>query len=314
MDAHAELAIAIQSFKDLMRLRDPKQVVDWTPSAQQRGAYAALAECTLEGLTRLEQIERRQLLSEGVVQSFVPEGMLPFIREQMKPRVPEILAALDYLDPEGKVLREFLYEFAPSMAPSYAVRATFEQGLQEISSLIDRNSDVDYGYLPDTAYEVLDSKLIMFEPDAWLHRVNEVLPIRTTKRGVELPVHVRLRLEELYRVYVFGCWISVFSLCRSILEYAILDNLHKWKIEQSWPSGRDGKSKGKKLSHLIEEVSVRCPQIKEPMERLRDYGNDYLHPKTTRVSKQSLLDRQPAAKQAMATLVSVVESLYLAHN
>jgi hypothetical protein len=69
----------------------------------------------------------------------------------------------------------------------------------------DRNSDRDLDYRPDTAYEVLDSKLILFEPDAWLQRVN--LPIRTSKRGVDLPLHVRMRLEELYRVYVFGCWV-----------------------------------------------------------------------------------------------------------
>jgi hypothetical protein len=121
-----------------------------------------------------------------------------------------------------------------------------------------------------------------------------------------------MRLEELYRAYIFGCWLSVLSLCRSILEYAILDNLHKCKIEQSWPPDRDGKRKEKKLGHLIEEVSVCCPEIKKPMERLRDYGNEYLHPKKSRISKESLFERQPAAKQAMATLIPVVESLYLA--
>ena len=295
-----------------MRLRDPRLVGDWSPSTEQRSEFVALAESVLEGLTRLEQIERRQLLSEGVVQSFVPEGMLTFIRDQLKPRVQDILGALDCLDPEGKLIRELLYELAPASGSSYAVRDTFEQGLQEIYSLIDRNSDVDFDYLPDTACEVLDSKLIMFEPDAWLQRVNEVLPIRTSKRGVDLPLHVRLRLEELYRAYVFGCWLSVLGVSRAILEYAILDNLHKFKIEPSWPPDQSGKRKEKKLSHLIEEVSLCCPQIKAPMERVRDYGNEYLHPKKSRISKESLFERQPAAKEAMATLIPVVESLYLA--
>jgi hypothetical protein len=314
MDVQAELAIAKQSFEAMISLCEPRLVVAWTPSNEQRTAYVRFAEQSLDGLSRLEQIERRRLLNEGIVQSFVPEGILTFIREQMKPRVREIIAALDSLDPEGKLFRELMYDFEPATGPSFAVRCTFEEGVQQIYQLLERNPDWedDHSFVPDTAVEVLDSKLINFEPDEWLKRAGEILPIRTSKRDVALPMHLRMRLEELYRAYVFGCWLSVLGLCRSILEYAILDNLHKWKIEQLWPPERDGKRKEKKLGYLIEEVSLCLPQIKEPMERLRNYGNEYLHPKKSRVSKESLLDRQPAAKQAMAALIPVVESLYLA--
>ena len=315
MDRHAELALAIQSFKDLMELRDPGLVRDWSPTSEQRSGFVALAEIVLDGLTRLEQIERRQLLSEGVVQSFVPEGMLTFIRDQMKPHVKEIRAALDSLDPEGKLIRELLYDFGlPAVGSGKTVRGTFEEGVQQIYQLLERNPNWngDRSFVPDAAVEVMDSKLINFQPDDWLERAGEILPIRTSKRGVDLPVHVRMRLEELYRVYTFGCWLSVVGLCRSLLEYVILDNLHKWKIVALWPADRDGKRKEKKLWHLIDEVSVCCPTLKESMEQLRDYGNEYMHPKKTRVSKESLFKLQPAAKEAMATLVIVVEGLYLA--
>jgi hypothetical protein len=313
MDVQAELAIAKQSFESMLSLCEPRLVGAWSPSNEQRTAYVRFAEGALDGISRLEDIERRKLLREGVVQSFVPEPMLRFLREQVKPCVNDIHAALDCLDPEGKLIRELFYDFRPAIGSSSAVRGTFEEGVQQVYQLLERNQDWedDHSFVPDTAIEVLDSKLINFEPDEWLKRAGEVLPIRTSKRDVALPMHLRMRLEELYRAYVFGCWLSVLSLCRSILEYVILDNLHKWKIEQSWPPDRDGKRKEKKLGHLIEEVSVRCPQIAESMGRLRDFGNEYLHPKKSRISKESLFERQPAAKQAMATLVPVIESLYL---
>jgi hypothetical protein len=121
------------------------------------------------------------------------------------------------------------------------VKATFDEGLQQIYSLIDRNPDQQFGFLPDTAYEVLNSKLIAFEPDLWLDRAAQLAPIRTERKNALLPVHVRFRLEELFRSYVFGCWLSVFALARALLEYAILDNLHKFDIDRLWPRDREGK-------------------------------------------------------------------------
>jgi hypothetical protein len=158
----------------------------------------------------------------------------------------------------------------------------------------------------------LDSKLIQFEPDAWLDRVGELLPIRTHKSNPVLPIHVRLRLEELYRAYVFGLWLSVFGLSRAILEYSILDNLSKFKIEPTWPPDRDGSRKEKKLSHLIDELAEHLPQYKRSMTLLRDYGNDYLHPKRSQVSKESLFQRQGSAQAVVSALVEVVEAIYLA--
>ena len=48
------------------------------------------------------------------------------------------------------------------------------------------------------------------------------------------------------------------------------------------------------------------------MERLRDFGNDYLHPKKSSVSKETLVQRQRSAQKAVGMLVDVVEAIYLA--
>lgn len=314
MNPLAELALAKQAFESLLAMCEPNEALTWQPSDEARKAYVKLAERALDGLDKVSHLESRQLLSEGHLQSFIPESMLIFVREQMKPRVNALRAALDHFDPNGKLFREVLEEMARPSGANGLVKIAFETGLQQVFDLIERNPDWgdDRHFLPDTAYEVFDSKLINFEPDAWLDRAGELLPIRTNKSNVELPSHMRLRVEELYRAYVFGCWLSVLGLSRAILEYAVLDNLHKFRIDPSWPADRNGKRKEKKLSDLIDELTEHLPQYNEPMERLRDYGNKYIHPKTSKVSKGSLFQRQAAAKDAVSTLVEVVEGIYLA--
>jgi len=312
MDALADLAVARQSFETLLSMYEPKDVHAWNPSKEQRNEYVRLCGRILDGLDSVEGIEQSLLLNEGRVQSYVPEAMLTFVREHMKPQMAHIKAALDHLDPDSKELRDFFYEFDRTCGARFSVRGSFEEGLEQIYQLLDRNPEWgdDHPFVPEKVREILESKLISFEPDAWLGRAHEILPIRTTRSNVDLPMHVRVRLEELYRAYVFGLWLSVLGLCRSILEYAILDNLHKYNIDPSWAPDREGSRKEKKLSHLVDEVTGHSPNLKKPMDRLRDLGNEYLHPKKSRVSKESLLQRESAARTAMSTLVQVVEDLY----
>ena len=243
--------------------------------------------------------------------------MLLFIREQITPRFGALRTALDRLDPDGATVRHLLDELSEPRKATGRVKRTFESGIEQIESLLDRNPDWedDHDFVPDTAYEVIDSQLVDFCPDLWLERADELVPIRTNKRDVLLPIHVRLRIDELYKAYVFGCWLSVLALTRAILEYAILDNLHKFAIEASWPAlGRDMKGKEKRLVQLIDEVGTYLPDLKDSMKKVRDYGNDYLHPKKSRVSKEMLLQRQAAAKDALFAVVGVVEGLYLAQR
>jgi hypothetical protein len=222
---------------------------------------------------------------------------------------------VDRLDPEGAEVRKLGDEIA-ALKTGGGVRSTFESGIQQIWELLERNPDWDdHGFMPDAAYEVIESKLIDFDPDAWLERAEELAPIRTNKIDVLLPMHVRLRIDELYRAYLFGCWLSASALARSVMEYAILDNLHKFGIDPRWPPlDQNPKGKEKKLTHLIEEVGHHLPTLKDSMEALRDYGNEYLHPKKSQVSKEMLMQRQGAARDALTKMVSVVEGLYLAQK
>lgn len=256
--------------------------------------------------------EKREILKEGTVQIDISDSASAFFPDELEPRVPALKEAYDTIDPDGAELYRLLEGIGAPGGAGGRIRSTFDEGVQQIYNLIDRNPDMDFGFLPDTAYEVLDSKLIAFEPDSWLDRVGHLAPIRTERRNVLLPVHARMRLEELFRAYVFGCWLSVFALARAVLEYAILDNLHKFSIDRFWPPDRDGKKREKKLEHLIDDVGNYLTPLLEPMGRLRNYGNEYLHPNSSRTSKATLFQREKAAKDALETIVFVTESLYRA--
>jgi hypothetical protein len=313
MNYQPDLALAKQAFERILALCEPERVQTWQPTPEQRATYIQLAEQVLEALSGLETVEKRHLFKDGQLQNVIPDTLLAFVREQLRPRSPSLRKALDYLDadPGNKLLRELLLD--PPPGTGKRIWATFEEGIQQIYELIERNPDRDHLFMPETAYEILDSKLIQFEPDAWLNRVGELRPIRTHKRNLVLPSHIRLRLEELYRAYVFGLWLSVFGLSRAILEYAILDNLNKFGIDPAWPPERDGSRKAKKLSHLVDELAVHFPRHRESMDLLRDYGNEYLHPKKSPLSKETLLlRRQASAKEVVEKLVEVVEAIYVA--
>lgn len=312
MDINAELAPAHQAFRKLINMCRPAQVQTWKPDETQKAEYIRLIETVVNAMDNLVAHEARQLLSEGKVQSFIPEELLAFIRGTIKPEEPALRQTLDLLDPEGKILREFLAGIGRPCGIGNKVLSTFEQGIQEVAGLIDRNPDKDF--FPDIAYEVLDSKLIAFDPDSWLDRAGELAPVRTNNKNLVLPGHVRLRLEELYRTYVFGCWLSVLSLTRAVLEYALLDNANKFSIDTYWPPDANGKKREKKLSHLIEDFSPHLPTITNQMNRLRDIGNDYLHPKTSQMSKEKLFARQAVACEAISLLVEAVETIYHARK
>jgi hypothetical protein len=315
MSEYAALALAKQAFDELLTLCAPEEVRQWQPSAGQRAAFIRLAEKSLRGYVDLRTRERHELLAEARMHSMVPETLLTFAREQIGPRADAIRGALNHLDPERAFFYDLLYGESASGTSTRVLR-TFEEGIEQIYHLLERNPEWEYDhpFSPDEAYSLLTSKLIGFEPDAWLGRASELESVRTHRRNFDLPMQVRLRLEELCRAYVFGLWLSVSGLARAILEYSIIDNLAKLHIERTWPPDRKGTRKEKRLADLIDEVAEALPDLKTPMMLLRDRGNEYLHPRKSRISKESLLQRKESAKAVVAALVSVIEAIYLARE
>jgi hypothetical protein len=315
LDEQAWYALVKQDLERLLSIRDPAAVGDWHPSDQQRSAYVDLLQRILNYVDNIESALRRRILSEASTRHYVPDGLLDYYRGQVKLRLDALKSAYAKLDPDGFSLHDLLEGLLAPRGGQGRVKTTFEVAVERMYDLIENNPEFEGDFLPDSAFEIINSKLIVFDPDSWPDRAGALSPVRTNRKNAELPAHARFRLIEIYRSYVFGNWLSVLALARSILEYVILDNLHKLQIDPRWPTvDETGSGKKKKLTHLIDEVGNHLPHIRQEMHRLREYGNDYLHPEKTNVSKETLFQREQAAKQAIELLTKVVEELYLARK
>jgi hypothetical protein len=311
MDINAQLSLAVQSFAELSALCAPPRVRDWLPTPEQRQRYVELCEIVIAALDRLLILESRALYAEGKIQSFVPADIWTEVRSHLMPGEADLWAALDYLDPDGAFLRELM---AAPAVPSTGgkLRRTFLAGIEQVEALIARTPDTanDPYLAPQLADEFLSSKLIQFEPDAWVDRLRGLTPVRTNVSNLDLPFHVRLRLKELIRTYSFGCWLATLSLGRATLEYALLDNASRHSIETRWPADREGRRKGKRLSDLIDEYAQQLPGLAQAMTRIRELGNDYLHPNASVTSKKALFGRQQDADDMVFLLCWTVEEVY----
>jgi len=313
MDIQARLALIKQDFERLMSLCDPATTSQWRPTDAERVAYAQLLQRILDHIDAIHGAQKHAVLRDGAIQSYVSDPSLTFFRDVVEPQIDSLKRAYAVVDPDGAALNELLEGFGAPRGAGGRVRDTFEVAVQRMYDLIDNNPDIDYDFFPEKAVEVMDSKLIGFDPDGWLDRVGQLRPIRTNRRNVELPIHVRFRLEELFRSYVFGSWLSVLALSRAILEYAILDNLYKFGIDPVWPTlDKKGWRREKRLEDLIDDVTTFLPAVADKMHKIRELGNEYLHPKTSKVSKEMLFQREQAAKDAVESLITSVEALYLA--
>ena len=140
-------------------------------------------------------------------------------------------------------------------------------------------------------------------PHEWAENLRELELLPVLNFWESKPMahkHVCERLGEVYSSYVFGNWLAVIALSRSLLEYAII-NTH--------PLGGDACKKDgewKSLRDLVEEASERHPDIRKAMEFIREDGNAVLH-RTKAVSKEQSKD---IARRCYRGIVGILNVLY----
>jgi hypothetical protein len=309
MEQNARLALIREHLQAVLAIRDPTAVSDWQPSDALHEVYVGHVQNLLSHVSAFVDSQRKKLLDGGTPISEVPEEQLRHFRGEVEPRLPSLRAAFRSLEPEIAELIDAI-DARPSSGHAALVRWTFETGLNQAADLVDRNPDMEFNLRLERSWEVMDSALIDFSPDAWLDRADQLPTLRTHRRAA-VPSHVSQRLADLYRSYVFGCWLSVVSMARAILEYALLDNLHKFGINSEWPqSAVQRQCRDKSLKELIEEVGRFLPDVEGDMHFLRETGNDYLHPRKKKT--QPLFHQEATAGQVVARLVPALERLYLA--
>jgi hypothetical protein len=119
--------------------------------------------------------------------------------------------------------------------------------------------------------------LPFFEPDLWLARQREIGPLLLGRRARNVPSHVRGRVKEIHHSFVLGNFLSAVALARSTLEYALIDRGRSLGYEPF--ETRMGNHSVKRLADLIDSASVVMPSLRDSMVRVREIGNQVLHPK-----------------------------------
>lgn len=149
-----------------------------------------------------------------------------------------------------------------------------------------------------------------FAPDFWLENSRLLRPVLVDRPLNIVPSHVQYRLREIYRAFTYGLWMSAIALSRSVAEYAIINNAPRLGFDPTYE--RKGKKQFKPFQLLIGEVAETRPELRIPLETLRNTGNRILHPKKKRnveiISMPKVM--RDEALECVTRTRFVVESLY----
>jgi hypothetical protein len=305
MALEAELTEAVAAYQKLLTLQNPDLIRYWQPPEQLRAEYVRLAETVVYALDKLKAAEVSSLLASAEVESKIAPEILQILRAEIRIKEPALWDALDVLDSENSLLRELMVFQTRPAGRNGRIRNTFDLGIERVEELVDNNRNVDLTWTQtEMAREVLESKLLAFEPDAWLDRVAELPQIRTSAAQGALPGHIRLRIRELYQAYAFGCWFAVLSLARATLEYALLESRRS-----SQPTGTLS-DRTPSLFQLIEQYGNGETSMTQAMHRLRKLGNACLHPAAVAAGPIAASMRASHAAEAVTILVEVLEHIY----
>ena len=141
-----------------------------------------------------------------------------------------------------------------------------------------------------------------FQPDEWFEN-GKFSPITITKDLKKVPIRIRQRVEEIRHSFIFGNWIAVIALSRCLLEYALVERKHVLKIE----AYRDKeKTRVRALANLIEDAGKTLPELEGNMSRVKDAGNDIMHPSKT----MPFPPNKNAAKKCIDDIAKIIGVLY----
>lgn len=129
-------------------------------------------------------------------------------------------------------------------------------------------------------------------------------PVLVTRGANTIRDHVHYRMTEIYRAFTFGLWMSAIALTRSLVEFCLRDNAHRFDVELTDPSGNE-----KTLKRLGEEMATHIQDLAEHVDRVRDTANRILHPKKRGVIAFPKVMRKEAL-ECLESARTVVELLY----
>ena len=162
-----------------------------------------------------------------------------------------------------------------------------------------------------------------FNPNEWVANEKDLSPIIVSHDLEDISRDIRLRVEEIYQSFIFGNWMAVIALSRSLLEYSIVDqhDLLQIKEKDLYIKDSHGEKKRKRqqlrsLGELIADVKGQHAGLREDMRQINKSANKVLHtppPSNNPFENvRGFPSKQPAAKECIDAIVKIVSALYRA--
>lgn len=284
------LAIARQQFDELLRLVSIDELRDFKLGEKiKRNRIKELLESLNKALATIE-VELRTETDIPVTQ--IGASHIKFFREYLEPNTTILRRA--YWECIGlRDLFESIDDYQPQHS-NHPVREAIAWGLGRWRDMLDDDELEDWnsrGFAIDSALETV--MLPWFTPDSWRENMTMLRPVLLDRSPQQVPFHVRHRLMEIYRAFMFGLWMSSIALCRSLLEYSLKETAPKWDIERTKSDCR-GEQVDKSMKDLCNEFSTHFPALSDSLEQVRSDGNRIMHAKKGNVTEYPKILRKEA--------------------
>ena len=313
MEINKRLAFIEQLFDEFERLVDSldRKVIVPVPDALK----SRVSDVTCDLINHINALEAKltdRVWDTGhVAMPEISERLLGKYQRKVRPARNKIQKIFAELDPETAELFRLLDGPGSRLTELRHVRQTFESGIEKMEELIQDCPDMEEHFLVQPARAIIDSPLIRFEPDDWIVNARSLRSVLLSGRDRGLPPHVRIRLQELYRSFIFGNWIAVIGLARAVMEFAIVENRKQLQIETEKVIEIHGKPRWvlKSLEELIDAVTEKRPHLLDNMDRVRKLGNYFIHPQKD--GNDSPFDRRDCARECIEQIQLILAALYL---
>jgi len=226
-----------------------------------------------------------------------------FVRNVLLPNGPSIRRAFLLTDELGEIFR------GPANSEIKKPGRAAENALLFVTDLADSQFSVDdIGRSNvDTAYDLIAKP--WFQPDAWLLNIKSLRPVILEIDASRIPLRIRARVAETHKAFVFGAWMATIAMCRSLVEFSLIDTAPRTGIKAS-KTGTDSLERYQRLDVLISELCSVAPDLELDLRRLQDAGNRILHPRKKQNIIPTPMILKSEALDSIRSAVRIVEYLY----
>ena len=253
-----------------------------------------------------EEVDRAMAsLVEGIDDPFLKlsPSHARFVRNVLLPNGATIRRAFLLTDEFGEIFRE------PADPEKAKSGCATEKALVFVTNLADRQfAEDDIGRSNvDAAYDLISKP--WFQPDNWLLNIQSLRPVILEIDSSRIPLRIRVRVAETHKAFVFGAWMATITMCRSLVEFALIDTAPRTGIK-ALKTGTDSVERYQRLDALISELSNVNPALEPDLRHLQDAGNRILHPR----KKQNIISTpkimRSEALDSIRSATRIVEYLY----